>query len=170
MVELNNIFGSLTHKAAESPDPSTQNAACIVGPDGRPCALSCNRPITTPYPSMPINAMKREDKLARMSHAEEECVSYAMKHGIATRDCILCALWAPCSGCARDIIRAEVRSVVVYAKLLDQTPHRWFSEVTRGVNLLLEAGIRFVRYEGPLAEPASFRFNGDWVKFREITG
>lgn len=45
-------------------------------------------------------------------HAEQNCLAFAAKNGVATKDCTLYSTTAPCSACAKLIIAAGIARVV----------------------------------------------------------
>lgn len=65
------------------------------------------------------------------SHAEQNAIAYAARHGVALDQSELHVTHAPCLACARSIINAGIQKVTY------QTPYR----LTEGVDLLRQAKI-----------------------------
>lgn len=100
--------------AAESPDPRTQ-VGCVIADPRNPFAevRGCNRPLVVgPFAKADVT-----------QHAEEAAAIAAIGYRIigGTAYCT----WASCPTCARLLIAAGVRRVVVAGQIQSQTPTRW---------------------------------------------
>ena len=71
--------------------------------------------------------------LCRAVHAEENTIVQAAKHGISTDGATLYVTVTPCFGCAKSIINAGIKEVVVAGKYPDERTIELFEEI--GVNL-----------------------------------
>ncbi|HCC32673.1 MAG TPA: cytidine deaminase [Clostridiales bacterium] len=78
--------------------------------------------------------------LCRGLHAEQNALVQAALHGISVQGSTLYCTSAPCVICAKMLINAGVRRVVFVDSYPDQLAHQ----------LLEEAGVEFVRGEGPV--------------------
>lgn len=73
------------------------------------------------------------------SHAEQNAIAFAAKHGLALDQSELYVTHGPCLACARSIINAGIRSVSYM---------REFRDIS-GIELLRQAGVGVIDY-GPL--------------------
>jgi len=83
----------------------------------------------------------KDKHICRSVHAEQNALIQAAFHGISTNGGILYCTHDVCPNCARIIINAGIKKVVVYVKR-----ERHDSEFK---NLFDEAGIEFIRVEKP---------------------
>ena len=66
-------------------------------------------------------------------HAEQNCLSFAAKNGVSTKDCTLYITTAPCVNCAKIIIASGIKKVI-------------YNEIYKndyGIKLLKEAKIKY---------------------------
>lgn len=103
-------MGFARHAATKSKD-STQVGAVLVGPDGEIRLTGYNGP---PRGVIDVAVRrKRPQKYLYASHAEANLVAFAAREGIRTNGCAVYVTHAPCSACARTLIQAGVRRVVI---------------------------------------------------------
>ena len=111
MSEWDNYYmGFATHAATKSKD-STKVGAAIVGPDGDVRMTGFNGP-----PKRVEDRPERRErpmKYLYASHAEQNAIAFAARHGVRTDGCTMYTTHAPCSGCAKSIIQAGIRCVVI---------------------------------------------------------
>lgn len=97
--------------ARKSKDPHTKVGAVIVDED--------NTIRVTGFNGVPRGVDDRDERLQRpekynwVSHAEMNCVAQAARVGVSTRGCTIVVTHAPCSICARLIVQAGVKRVVI---------------------------------------------------------
>lgn len=142
--------------AQGSPDPSTQNAAVIVNPwrGVAPETLAVNR-FPTGVQENP-ERWERPGKYLFVEHAERNAIYAAARHGIATKNMMLVAVWAACADCARAIIQAEISTLVRYVS----TEHLHWSDSTNAAEKMLEeAGVEIVTLDRPMPDVAPLRRN-----------
>ena len=65
-------------------------------------------------------------------HAEQNCLAFAAKNGVSTKDCILYVTTAPCVNCAKLIIASGIKEVI----------YRDVYKNDNGIKLLSIAGIK----------------------------
>jgi dCMP deaminase len=127
-----------------SPDPKTQVGCVIVGPDREMRSEGWNR--------LPKGIAKHAERLiapakyAWIEHAERNAIYEASRNGRPLEDCTIYVELVPCVDCARAIIQAGIREVVVHAERVDS----YDSEHYREQHLLAqemfnEAGVHFRR-------------------------
>lgn len=104
------FLGIAAQVASWSKD-TTQVGAVIVSPDGLI--------ISTGYNGLPRGViddparMTRPEKYLWTVHSEEAAIANAARHGARTADATLFCTHTPCSRCARQVINAGIRCVVV---------------------------------------------------------
>jgi dCMP deaminase len=98
-----------------SKDPDTQLGAVIVGP--------AREIRSTGYNSLPRGIrdgvperLERPTKYLWMEHAERNAIYNAARHGTPLESCTLYCELLPCMDCARAIVQAGIREVVVDAE------------------------------------------------------
>lgn len=150
--------------ATHSPDPSTQNGACLVDPrSGEIQIKAANR--------FPRGIEKTEERLVRplkykyIEHAERNIVYDAAATGIITFNQILYCPWYACTDCARAIIQARIAECVGHKFTLDLSPPRWMEEIELALDMLREAGVKCRFVEGKAFEDnsVSILFNEETV-------
>ncbi|KQO69506.1 deoxycytidylate deaminase [Methylobacterium sp. Leaf87] len=98
--------------AASQSKDTTQVGACLVAPDGRTSLL-------TSYNGPPAGVEDRPERRERpekylwASHAEQNLVAKAAKHGVRTEGCTVYATHHPCAACAQSLIQAGIVCVIV---------------------------------------------------------
>jgi len=102
--------GFATHAAGKSGD-TTQVGVALFGPG---CVIRM-----TGFNDLPPGVVDHPERRAAptkylyTSHAEENAVGYAARHGIALAGCDAVVTHHPCSRCARQFITAGIRRVWV---------------------------------------------------------
>jgi dCMP deaminase len=105
------LMGFARHAATMSKDPSTQVGCVVIGPN--------NEVRSTGYNGLPRKVkdlperMERPEKYLWTAHAEENAVGHAARIGVSLDGCVMFVTHHPCSRCARSIIQAGIKEVVV---------------------------------------------------------
>lgn len=153
-------------KAMESPDPSTQNGAVLVDPDGElggypfPATYACNR-FPSGVRSTP-DRWERPLKYQCVIHAEQHSLTLASRHGIATEGLTLVCPWAACDRCAVSLIAAGVSKIVTFPRERDETHARWSASCDIADVMLSEAGVEFLFVAAPAGLPELRRNGAMW--------
>lgn len=157
------------YKAAReiSVDPSTQNGAVLVTAAGDTVDAANGLPykvMTAP------ERWERPNKYLYVEHAERNAIYYAARLGYSTEQATLYAPWYACCDCARGIIQSGITRVVGHAPCYHKTPERWRDSIIRAFEMLVEADVQCVIYDGLInADRAPddrvwLRFDGElWV-------
>jgi dCMP deaminase len=127
--------------AARSKDPNTQIGAIIVGP--------AHEIRTTGYNSFPRGIrddvperLVRPAKYLWIEHAERNAICNAARSGTATEGCTIYVEIMPCMDCARAIVQAGIKAVVVSSERMSQYSSAYYDEHFGMVEVLFaEAGI-----------------------------
>lgn len=103
-------MGFARHAALASKD-TTQVGAVLVGTDGEIRLSGYNGPPKGVKDD--ASRFERPAKYLYASHSEANVIAFAAREGIRTKDCTLYVTHMPCSACARAIIQAGVKTVVI---------------------------------------------------------
>ena len=104
------LMGFARHAAKKSKD-ETQVGAALVGPNREVRLTGYNGPPRGVHDTAARRDRPRKYLFA--SHAEQNVIAFAARHGIRTEGCTLYVTHHPCSACARSIIQAGITCVVV---------------------------------------------------------
>ena len=131
--------------AARSKDPNTQVGCVIVGP--------AHEIRTTGYNSLPRGIddtiperLERPTKYLWIEHAERNAICNAARCGTPLEGCTIYIELMPCMDCARAIVQAGIKEVVVSGKRMEQYSSAYYDEHFSMVEVLFrEACIRVRR-------------------------
>lgn len=130
--------------ASWSKDPGTRVGAVLVQ-DKRILATGYNG-----FPSGISDTLERyadrEVKLAYTVHAEVNSLLNAAKNGAKTEGSTLYTTFHPCVNCAAAVIQGGI--TVVVCPTVESAPERWHHNFSRARDLLREAGVEIIHYDG----------------------
>ncbi|HSB16640.1 MAG TPA: deaminase [Bryobacteraceae bacterium] len=127
--------------ATRSKDPNTQIGSVIVGP--------AHEIRTTGYNSFPRGIrddvperLERPTKYLWIEHAERNAICNAARCGTALDGCTLFVEIMPCMDCARAIVQAGIRQVVISGERMAQYSSDYYNQHFGMVEVLFaEAGV-----------------------------
>jgi len=128
--------------ATRSKDPNTQVGCIIAGP--------AHEIRSTGYNSLPrgirddvAERLERPTKYLWMEHAERNAIYNAARCGTTLDGCTIYIELMPCMDCARAIVQAGIREVVVSRERMSQYSSEYYDEHFRMVEVLFqEAAIK----------------------------
>src|SRR5512146_343462 len=127
--------------ATRSKDPNTQIGCVIVGPAHEIRSTGYNsfpRGICDTVPER----LERPMKYLWIEHAERNAICNAARAGTATEGCTLYVELMPCMDCARAIVQAGIRRVVISEERMAQYSSDYYNQHFGMVEVLFqEAGI-----------------------------
>lgn len=145
------------HVASRSKDPNTQLGCVIVGP--------AHEIRSTGYNSLPRGIrddvperLQRPTKYLWMEHAERNAIYNAARAGTSTEGCSMYVQIMPCMDCARAIVQAGLKEVVISRERMSKYSSEQYDAQFRDVETLLhEANVAFRQVEAgeSLAEHGS---------------
>lgn len=151
--------------AVNSPDPSTQNGAVIIGRDGRlRCGFGYNG-FPVGYDSYRVEStperLERPLKYSYVEHAERAAIFRAAYVGESTRCGTMYVPWYACTECARAIVMSGISLVVGHKQMYDKTTERWKESIAIAMGILDEGGVRHYLADGNIGDPhLELRFDG----------
>lgn len=124
--------------AEERSKDTTKVGAVLVSPFGAEILNAYNGPPkgVKDDPSR----FERPTKYLFANHAEANLIAFAARHGIRTDGCSVYVTHHPCAACARQMIQAGIRRVVVGAGTFT-TAARWGDDITAARAMFAEAGV-----------------------------
>lgn len=128
-------------EAAKSIDKDTQVGCVVVAPEGNILARGHN---TLPHgvTAEPPERLARPDKYTWVEHAERNAIYTAARFGISLEGCTMYVDLMPCIACARGIIQAGLREVVVSKERRQAYSSQTYREQHLiAASLLKEAGV-----------------------------
>jgi dCMP deaminase len=144
------------HVASRSKDPNTQIGCVIVGPAHEIRSTGYNsfpRGIRDDVPER----LERPAKYLWMEHAERNAIYNAARAGTSTEGCTIYVEIMPCMDCARAIVQAGIREVVISRERMQRYSSEYYNEHFKNVEILFaEAGVRIRQV--PLEEDAEADF------------
>lgn len=140
--------------AATSPDPSTQNAALLVGAAGL-VAADVNR-LTRGARDLP-GRWVRPAKYLHVEHAERNALYRAARAGRPTEGLTLYCCWSACADCARAAVECGVSRLVCHDALMHAGRDGWADSLAAGAQILAEGGVEVLRVR--------HRFDGIQIRF-----
>ncbi len=142
--------------AMKSKDESTHIGAVAVGPD--------NEVISVGYNSFPrdINddvaeRQERPGKYSWMEHAERNIINNAALTGVRLKGCRMYTNGVPCTECARGVINAGIKEVIVDKWWNDNNVDKWEEEAKISSEMFEEARVKVRYYDGEFLDIHKFR-------------
>ena len=120
----------------KSEDWSTKVGAVLVDRDNNVRALGYNG-----LPRKIKNTYQRQQKPYKYNyfvHAEINVIVAAARSGIATNNCKLYITHFPCADCAKAIIQAGIKEIVVNSPSM---PKRWVDSIKHSIIMFRESGV-----------------------------
>ncbi|RWB40495.1 MAG: dCMP deaminase family protein [Mesorhizobium sp.] len=135
-------YGFARHAALKSKD-STQVGAVLVGPEGEIRLTGYNGPPrgVEDKPSR----QQRPTKYLFASHAEANMIAFAAREGIRTKDCTVYVTHSPCAACARTLIQAGIKEVVIGTGAFASAA-TWSEENHAAADMFMEAGVQVTNF------------------------
>lgn len=144
--------------ARSSTDRSIQNGAIIVNGSGRTVASGSNH-FPTGVAELP-ERLVRPEKYLYVVHAETAAIYEAAKKGESTDGGTMYSPWAACGECAKAIIQAGIKRVVVHKEAYAKSERQWVESIGLALNLFQEAGVEYVLLSAQYKDGLSLLFNG----------
>jgi len=135
--------------AMKSKDESTHIGAVVVGSDNEVRSVGYNsypRGINDNLPERQV----RPEKYFWFEHAERNAVYNATLLGTSLKGCRMYTNGIPCMDCARAIVQAGIKEVIIDKKWDDNNDDIWIENAKRTKILFQETGVSLRFWEGEL--------------------
>lgn len=142
--------------AMRSKDESTHIGAVIVGPNNEIRATGYNsfpRGIDDTVPER----QERPEKYFWFAHGEINAVVQAAMVGIPIGGCKIYTNCMPCTGCAKYLINAGIKEVIVDEAWDANNAEKWIDEARRSREMFNESKVKVRYWEGDLLDIYRFR-------------
>ncbi len=146
-----------TH-AQKSNHPTTHNAALLID-KGKIILQGTNT--LPPGVKAKKERLEGDNRHIYPNHAERDVVYQAARKGISTEGLTMVMPWLPCIPCANAVISSGVKELVVHKQMIERTREEWQKELHNAVEILHEAGVHIIAYDGPVGAKA-YMHGHDW--------
>lgn len=144
--------------ARKSTHPSTHNAALLID-KGKAILRGINN--LPPGVKSIKKRFEGTNKHIYPNHAERDLIYKAARSGIATKGLTMAMPWLPCIPCANAIITAGIRKLIIHKQMVERTDKKWRNELKDATQIMIEAGIRIIAYDGPIGAKA-YMHSQEW--------
>jgi len=148
-MDWDTFFMSLVYLIGmKSKDDSTHLGAVIVAED--------NTIISVGYNGLPrgvrysYQRQQRPEKYYWFEHAERNAVFNAIRIGANIKDSIMYTNGTPCCDCARAVIQAGIKKVIVDKSWDSGNKDIWLEQSKKSRVMFAEAGIELVEWDGEI--------------------
>ena len=103
-----------------------------------------------------------DDKHIYPNHAERDLVYKAARKGVPTEGLTMVMPWLPCIPCANAIISSGIKKLIVHKQMFERTREGWQKELKNAVQIMKEANIHIVAYDGIVGAKA-YMHSQEWA-------
>ena len=141
-----------------SKHPSTHNAALLI---------KDNKIILKGVNNLPKGVKEKKERFEGdnkhiyPNHAERDIIYKAAQQGIPTKGLAMVMPWLPCIPCANAVISAGIKKLIVHKQMIERTREGWQEELKNAVEIMHEAGIEIVAYDGNVGAKA-YMHSQEW--------
>lgn len=140
-----------------SSDPSTQLGAVLLGKiEDQELAYAWNsfpggvRSRQPDSRNLDLERWTRPLKYQFIEHAERNAIYMAAKMGNKTDGGTMVCPWAACADCARGIIQAGIKKLVVHKQMHEASEGHWGDSIAFGHTMLAEANVEIIAFDGKI--------------------
>jgi deoxycytidylate deaminase len=69
--------------------------------------------------------------------------------------------WIPCIPCANAVISSGIETLIIHKQMLERTREKWQEELKDAVQILKEAEVEIIAYDGPVGAKA-YMHSQEW--------
>ena len=142
LTKYEKYMGQAKAAAAHSKDSSSQVGAILIGPDGEGGPFGYNGAPRGCSADEDERFQQRPEKYFWAEHAERNVIFTAARRGFSTLGCTLVVTHPPCMDCARAIVQAGIKHVIVRRPSLEFA-NRWAEHTRRSSRLFQECGVSY---------------------------
>ena len=167
MMDYEILLARAYEEATKSPDPSNQNGAVVIDANEDFVVADCNR-FPPGFEMEPHEYMetgstadlpadeRRQNKYDNIEHAERFVCYRSPSREL--NDTLICP-WSACHPCARAIVLAGFKRLVVHRQRILHTPERWLRDV-QVANAKMARQIEIIEVDGSIHTEAIVKVNG----------
>ena len=158
-LDWQNLIKIAYSEAKKSKNPSTQNGAVLIDDKGNIILSAMNS-----FPDGIVETKERQIKPLRNKfsvHAERNVLYQAAQLGIKTKGLTMVCPWATCIDCARGIIQAGIKCLVVHKQALEKSG-RWKEDIEFAFAMLREVDVEIVVFDGKIGVGKILRSGEFW--------
>ena len=137
---------------------STHNAALLTN-DGKIILKGVN--ILPPGVKEKKERFEGDNKHIYPNHAERDVIYKAAREGLSTNGLTMIMPWLPCIPCANAIISSGIERLIVHKQMVERTREGWQEELKNAVQIMEEAGIELIAYDG-LVSAKAYMHSQEW--------
>ena len=143
--EYKSLLKECYNYAKKSNHPSTHNAALLVNKE---------KVVLRGVNILPLGVKQKKERFEGdnkhiyPNHAERDLIYKAAKRGIPTKGLTMVMAWLPCIPCANAIISSGIKKLIVHKQMVERTTRDWQRELKSATQLMKEAGIKIIAYDG----------------------
>ena len=153
--------------AMKSKDQKSHLGAVIIGPDREVRSTGYNGLPRGCNDNLPERQV-RPEKYFWFEHAERNAIYNAARNGMPLYGCTMYTNGIPCMDCARGVIQAGLKKVIVHKEWVENTPPHWEDHAKRSTIMFMEAGIKVDIYDGPILGPLTGLRDGELIQFHPV--
>ena len=153
-----NLLKDCYNYASKSNHPSTHTAALLV--DGDKVILR-GKNTFPPGVKYTKGRITGDNKHMYPNHAERDLVYKAARQGIKTEGLTMVMPWLPCIPCANAVISSGIKKLVVHKQMIERTREGWQAELKDAVQILEEADVKIIAYDG-LVGARAYMHSNEW--------
>lgn len=131
---------NIARAIAELSKDDTKVGAVLIGPNGEGGPWGYNGAPRGCVADEDERKNERPEKYYWFEHAERNAIYAAARTGFPTEGCALVVTHFPCMDCARAIVQAGIKIVVV-SEMTDTFKTRWADHIERSARLFNECGV-----------------------------
>lgn len=145
--------------ALNSPDPSSQNGACVY--DGSRQIIGRGFNGFTPGVEVTPEKLERPVKYLYIEHAERAAVYDSIGQG--DNPVLMVCPWASCADCARAIVLSGIRLLVRHKDAMERKADRWADSIALADKILEAGGVEIYEYAGSVDGPTIMHLEELWT-------
>jgi dCMP deaminase len=146
------------HATENQHHPSTHNAALLVNDQ---MVILRGRNVLPMGVEAKKERLTGDNKHIYPNHAERDVIYKAAKIGLKTEGLTMIMPWLPCIPCANAVISAGIEKLIVHKQMIDRTREGWVEELKNAVEIMKEAGVKIIAYDGEVGAKA-YMHSQEW--------
>lgn len=139
--------------------PSTHNGALLVE---KGTVILKGKNVLPRGVKLTKSRIAGDNKHTYPNHAERDLIYKAAKKGVKTNGLTMVMPWVPCIPCANCVISSGIKNLIVHKQMVEKTKEGWRKELEDALNILDEAGVKIIAYDGEVGVEA-YMHRKKWI-------